>query len=306
MSPGGIVSTGTTVTEPGRPRTRPQPLVQGGEVAVEIPRIRMPRRHLAARGRYLTKRFAVAGHVSRYDEDMAAQYEREVLGDRQGQAWGQDPLHDRIVGRVEQKNEFAGGGPFLERVAHRGGVRVRQTHGGDYDTEGFAPSGRLCGDLGGELEVRQARDREDGQFLAAHKGGKTVDRGHAGQHGIRGRLAHCGFSGCPATGERCAANTADRRPAAQHAVDVARRGFLASANEWSDGRSFDSGRGQARLDELLAPRRRMSVCCGRGASPALPRAERASIPPSSAGGRNAWSLGATWPVRPPRWRGSCR
>ena len=68
------------------------------------------------------------------------------------------------------------------------GVGVRHADRGEDDGERLVAGARLRRDLGGELEVRQAADREDRQLLAAHERGEPVDRGDAGEDRVARRV----------------------------------------------------------------------------------------------------------------------
>ena len=167
----------------------PAPLVQRGEVAVQVAGVGPPAGHLASRRRDLAQRFGVAGHVGEHDEHVPVEFEREVFGDGQRDAWRQDPLDHRVVGGVEQQQQLAGRGALLEGGANGIRVGVGEPHRGEDDAERLVARGRLGGDLGGEFEVRQPGDREDRQLLTADERGERVDRGDAGQDRVGRRLA---------------------------------------------------------------------------------------------------------------------
>ena len=101
---------------------------------------------------------------------MTATVERQVLGDGQGKAGCEDPLDDGVVGGVEEQGQLHSGGARPEGVAYGGRVCVGDAHPGEDDRERLTAGVRLGGDLGGELEVGQAADREDRQLLAPGPG----------------------------------------------------------------------------------------------------------------------------------------
>ena len=137
-------------------------LVQGREVAVEVAGIPAPARNLAARRRHLADRLRIAGHVRDDDQDVAAELERQMLGDRERDARRDDPLDKRIVGGVEQQRQVACLRALLERVAHSHRVGARDADGCEHDGERRLPrrgpatrSGRPAPDA----EARRPRRR---------------------------------------------------------------------------------------------------------------------------------------------------
>ena len=175
------------------------PLVEGGEVAVEVAGIAASPGHLTPGGADLAHGFAVARHVGHDDEHVAAALEGQVLGDGQREPGGEDPLDDRVVRGVEEQRQLTGGGAGLERVADGGRVRVRDAHAGEHDGKGFAAGVSLGGDLGGELEMGETADGEHRELLASHQRREHVDHGDTGEDGVSRRLPAVGFIGAPLT-----------------------------------------------------------------------------------------------------------
>ena len=122
---------------------------------------------------------------------MPAQVEGQVLGDGQRDPGRRDPLDERVVGRVEDEHEIARGEARVELEADHRRVRVRDAHGAEDDRERLVVASRpgLRGNLGRQLQVGKAADREDRQLLPADERGQPVDRGHAGEDHVPGGVA---------------------------------------------------------------------------------------------------------------------
>ena len=171
-----------------------RPLVERCEVAVEVAGIPSAARHLASSRGHLAHRLAVARDVGDDDENVAAEIEGEVLGDRQGDPRRRDALDERVLDSVHEEDDVADRGALLEDVADIGGVRVGDADRGEDDGEGLVlRDARLRRHLSRELEVRQSADGEDRQLLATDERGKAVDRGDPGQD--RHRAASRGTRG---------------------------------------------------------------------------------------------------------------
>ena len=172
---------------------------------------------------------------------------------------------------LSSRSELAGGEPVVEGVADGVRVGVGEAHRREDDAERLGAGGRLRGDLRGQLEVRQAGDREDRQLLAAHEGGEGVDGGDAGEHRVAGRSRRVGFSGLPATGADDVPG--DRRPA----VDRLSASVADAAQP-----------ALARPGSPLAHRRRRRSCAA-GPSP--------SVPSNTCTTARSWSISRTIPWR---------
>ena len=115
---------------------------------------------------------------------MASAFERKMLGNRERQARREHALHDRIRRGVDEEDQIARLRALLQRVADRFGVGVRNSHRREDDLKCAIPHPCLGTDLGGQLEMRKAAHREDGQLLSAHQGGESIDRRDAGDDRI--------------------------------------------------------------------------------------------------------------------------
>jgi hypothetical protein len=164
-------------------------LVDGGQVAVEVARVAAPRRHLAAGGSDLAQRLAVVGHVDEDDQHVEPKIEGEMLGDRQGESRREQPLHDRVCGRIDDEDEFARGLPLLEPGSNRSHVGLRDPHRPENDPERSITHVCLGRDLDGELEVGQPAYGEDRQLLTPHDRGQRIHDRDAGDDRVAGRLA---------------------------------------------------------------------------------------------------------------------
>nr|WP_237108779.1 hypothetical protein [Nonomuraea sp. MG754425] len=189
------------------------PLVDGGQVAVEVAGVGAAGRDLPAGGGDLAQGFAVARHVGQHDENVPPQGERQMLGDGQRDAGREQPFDHGVAGEVEQQRQLRGRRAPLEDAAHGGRVAMGQSHGSEDDAERRAAGVGLGGDLGGEFQVGQAALGEDGQLLAADQGGQRVDGGDAGDHRLGGRLPYRGVH--RETGHRSAVAAEDRGAAVQ-------------------------------------------------------------------------------------------
>ena len=172
-------------------------LVDGGEVAVEVARVAASRRDVAAGGGDLAQRLAVVGHVDEHHEHVEPEVEGKMLGDGQGETRREEPLDDGVRGGVDDEHELTRRLALLETGAHRRRVGVGDTHRPEHDPERRVADACLRRDLDGQLEVRQAADREDGQLLAAHDRGQRVHDRDAGDDGLAGRVASGGVDGEP-------------------------------------------------------------------------------------------------------------
>ena len=215
MSPPGMVSTGTTVTDPaaresGRSaRTATRGRCRGS-------RGRRGGRGSPARRGHLAQRLAVAGHVGHHDQHVPAQLEGQVLGDGQRDPRGEHPLDHRVVGRVEEQQRSS---PAAERPSRPSRTTAASAWvrpiAAKTTENGSSPTCRLGGDLRGELQVRQAGDREDRQLLPAHQGGQGVDGGDA--RSAPGRRAARGMGRVEGPPGPAAVPVRGRRPAVEGA-----------------------------------------------------------------------------------------
>ena len=191
---------------PGRTADPAAPFVERGEVAVEVARVRPPARDLAPGRRDLPQRLGVAGHVGQHHQDVPAGPKARCSATVRAMPRGQHPLHDRVVGGVQQQHQLAGRGALLEGVADRRGVGVGQAHPGE-DHRRTARRRRSTGPRSG-WPARGAgarRTEKIGSFwprtrvVSASMAEMPVSTGSAGG-------SRCvGLSGNPATGApRCA------------------------------------------------------------------------------------------------------
>jgi hypothetical protein len=161
----------------------PRPLVDLGQVGIEVAGIALPRRHVAAQHGHFPQRFRVGGHVGHHHQHVVVQVVGQVFGGGQGRARGEQALDHRLVGQVEEHHHLVEHAAFLEAFLEEAGVGVGGAEGGEHHHEfrGFlAQQLGLAHDLGGHPVMGQAAAGEDGQLLAPGQGVHAVDGGNAG------------------------------------------------------------------------------------------------------------------------------
>ena len=163
-----------------------RPLVERGQIGVEIARVALARGDLAPRGRDLAQGLAVVGHVRKDDEDVHAHLVGQVLGGREGASRRDEPLDGGAVGEGEEHHDAGQDARALEGVDEEARDVVLDAHPDEDDGErlGVARAGgrrgrgeylRLPDDLGREPVMRQAVARENRQLLPADQGVHPVD-----------------------------------------------------------------------------------------------------------------------------------
>ena len=174
-----------------------RPLVQGGEVGVQVARDSPCGRDLAADGGDLAQRLAVVRHVRHDDQHVHVALVGEVLGRGQRAARRDEALDGGVVGEGEEHDDVGENAAVLEGVDEEARHVVLDAHGGEDDDEGLVGGEdlRLADDLRGEPVVRQAVAGEDGQLLAADQGVHPVDAGDAGLDEVPGVGARGGVDG---------------------------------------------------------------------------------------------------------------
>ncbi|KAF5061803.1 hypothetical protein DSECCO2_311320 [anaerobic digester metagenome] len=118
---------------------------------------------------------------------MHPQLEREVFGRRQGQSRGDDPLHRRVVGEVQEDDGALESTRALEVLHERVRLLLRDAHPRE-DHGKLLDRARnlgLAGDLERDVVVRKARSGEDRQLLTTHERVRTVDRRDTGLDKLR-------------------------------------------------------------------------------------------------------------------------
>jgi len=105
------------------------------------------------------------------------QIECQVLGGGQPQPGGENPLHSRVIGQVEENHCPLQSAGSLEVSQEVLSLFVGDAHGAEDNCEGlrFSKGLGLPGDLQSKIVVRQTSAREDGQLLAAHQGICAID-----------------------------------------------------------------------------------------------------------------------------------
>ena len=153
------------------------PLVDGGQVGIEVARVAAATRHLLAGGRDLAQGLGIVGHVRQDYQDVHVLLIGEVFGGGQGHPGRGDAFDGRVVGQVyEDHGPFNGARPmevadkiirFFESDAHG-----REDHG----EPSLGPEHLgLPRDLGRQPRMRQAGGGEDGQLLSPYQGVEPVD-----------------------------------------------------------------------------------------------------------------------------------
>ena len=175
-------------------------LVQRRQIGVEVAGVALTAGDLALGGGELTQSLAIAGHIGEDDQDVLAQVKGQILGDGQRRTGGDDTLDDGVVGQVQQHDHAVHDVGGLKALFEVVGNVVLHAHGGEHDGEILAVGNvRLFDDLHRQLVVLHAGAGEDGQLLAADKGGQRVDGRNAGAdvvtgidaaHRVDGRAVH--------------------------------------------------------------------------------------------------------------------
>src|SRR5699024_8779598 len=167
------------------------PLVEGGQVGVQVGGEALTGGNLALGGGELTDGLAVGGHVGHDDQHVVAQVKGQILGGGEGAAGGQDALDDGVGGQVHEHDHPLEGACLLEVAAEELGGVVLDAHGGEHDGELAVLIGDpgLTDDLGRQLVVLHAGAGEDGKLLAPDQGGAAVNGGDAGVDAGPGILA---------------------------------------------------------------------------------------------------------------------
>ena len=160
----------------------PRPLIEGGQIGVEVAGVAPASGHLLLGGGHLAQGLGVVGDVGHDDQHVHALLEGQVLGGGEGHAGGGDALHRRVVGQVCEEHRPVDGAGAAELLYEEVGLLEGDADGGKDHGEvaRVVPQHPgLPGDLGGQGRVGQARAGEDGQLLAAHQGIQAVDGGDA-------------------------------------------------------------------------------------------------------------------------------
>ena len=174
-----------------------RPLVEGGQIRVEVGGEALAGGDLPLGGGELAQGLAVGGHVGEHHQHVVAVLKGQELRRRQGAAGGEDALDDGVGGQVEEHDHPAQGAGLLEGAAEELGGVVLDAHGGEDNGELPVLVGHLGlpHDLGGQLVVLHAGAGEDGQLLPPDEGGAAVDGGYAGVDAASRVLAGDGVDG---------------------------------------------------------------------------------------------------------------
>ena len=155
----------------------PCSLVLAGQVGVHVTWVATSSGHLFTSSTHLSERLAIVGHVGVDDEHVHVQIECQVLGGGQPQPGGENPLHSRVIGQVEENDCSLQSASSLEVSQEVLSLFVGDAHGAEDNCEGLGLTKGLGlpGDLQSKIVVRQTSAREDGQLLAAHQGICAID-----------------------------------------------------------------------------------------------------------------------------------
>ena len=171
----------------------PRPLVEGGQVGIEVAGVALPAGDLPLGGGELPQRLGVGGHIGEDDQHVHILLKGQVFRHRQGAAGGQDTLDDGVVAEVEEHDHVFHHAAGLKGGAEVIGHVVFNTHGGKDDAElGIRVLLAVLGDPGladnlhRQLVVVHAGAGEDGQLLPPDQGHQGVDGGDAGADVVAG------------------------------------------------------------------------------------------------------------------------
>src|SRR2546428_4019450 len=169
----------------------PGPFIDRRQIGVRVAGIPATTGHLFACGADLTQRLRVVRHVGQDDEDVHADFVREVLGRRQRHPGRDEPFDRGVVREVEEQDRPLQGARALEVVHEDAGVLVGDAHRREDDAERLLAAEDLClpCNLQGDLVVRQARAGEQRELLTADQGVQPVDRRDAGLDELGGMFA---------------------------------------------------------------------------------------------------------------------
>ena len=111
------------------------PLVQGGQVGIQIAGITPPAGHLLAGGGNLPQGFGVVGDVGHDDQHVHALFKGQILRGGQGHAGRGDPLDGRVVGQVDEQHRAVDGAGAPEVADEEVGLLEGDAHGGEHHGE---------------------------------------------------------------------------------------------------------------------------------------------------------------------------
>ncbi len=155
------------------------PLVNGGQVGIEVARVTATPRHFFPSGGDLAKGFRVIGHIREDYQNMHLQVKGEVFRGGHRHPRGGVPLNGRVIGQVDKERRplnSAGPPEIADEVV---GLFKGDPHGGKDHGKLFFRSQNLglpC-DLCRQAGMGQARAGKDRQFLATDQGVQPVNGG---------------------------------------------------------------------------------------------------------------------------------
>ena len=120
---------------PGQPLDHARPLVEGGQIGVQVGGEALPGGDLPLGGGELPHGLAVGGHVGHDDQHVVPVGEGQVLRGGEGAAGGEDPLDDGVGGQVEEHDHPLEGPGLLKVPPEELGGVVLDAHGGEHDGE---------------------------------------------------------------------------------------------------------------------------------------------------------------------------
>ena len=166
-----------------------RPLVDGGQVRVQIPREAPSAGDLLLGGGDLPQCLGVVGDVGHDDQHVHILLKGQILGGGQGHPGGGDALHGRVVGQIGEHDRPVNGAGALELADEELRLLKGDADGGKHHGElgGVVPQHLgLPGDLGRQIGVGQAGAGEDGKLLPTDQGVQPVDGADAGLNELVG------------------------------------------------------------------------------------------------------------------------
>ena len=149
-------------------------LVDLGQVGVERTGHRVLRRDLIHTVRHDGQRIGIERHVGQQDKHLLALVHREVLGGRKRHVGDEQPLHGRVLGRIDERHDAVEGTGVLEHRLEIEEVVVGESHAAQDDLVGLGTQ-RHIGHHGviGLVGVGEERD-----LLPRHDRIVQVDAGN--------------------------------------------------------------------------------------------------------------------------------
>ena len=112
-----------------------RPLVQGREVRVQVPRVALAGRDLAADRGDLAQGLAVVRHVGHDDQHVHVALVGQVFRRGQRAPGRDDPLDGRVVGKGKEHDDIGKNAACLEGIDEEPRHVVLDAHGGEHHDE---------------------------------------------------------------------------------------------------------------------------------------------------------------------------